>query len=97
MMCEPDCDAQFIFDHHFDMFYDIRWVSPCWLVGTVVLTSTAASAVVILAVRNAPSVLLASSWSHSVHSMQTESARSALLSSYSMKAELMDINRACTL
>lgn len=61
-----------------DVFDAVRWVAPCWPVGTAVLRNTVASAAVILTVRNVPSVLLASSWLHSVQSMQTESARLAL-------------------
>lgn len=84
-MCGPDC-----------VFVVIRWVAPCWPVGAAGLTSTVASAAVILAVRNVPSVLLASSWSPSVQSTQTESARLALqLRSHSfMTVNLVDINRA---
>lgn len=63
-----------------DVFDAIRWVAPCWPAGAAVKRSTAGSAAVIPAVRNVPSVLPASSWSPSVQSMQTESARLALLS-----------------
>lgn len=57
------------------MFDAIRWVAHCCPVAAVVQRSTVASAVVVLAVRGAPSVLQASSWLPSVQSMQTESAR----------------------
>lgn len=52
-----------------------RWGALCWPVGAAALRSTVASAAAVLAVRAAPSVPLASSWSPSVQSTQTESAR----------------------
>ena len=59
------------------MFDAIRLVVR-WAVADAALRSTAGSAAVILAVRSAPSVRPASSWSLSVQSMQTESVRLAL-------------------
>lgn len=74
----PDCDTTFLY--HTDMYDAIRWGVPCCPVGAAALRSTVASAAVILAVRGAPSVPPASSWSPSVQSMQTESVRLASLS-----------------
>lgn len=58
----------------------IRWVGPFWPVAVVALMSTVATAVVVLAVRSAPSVLPDSSWSPSVQYTQTGSARLACVS-----------------
>lgn len=84
MACRPaDSDIQFI-SHQIDMLDVIRWIALSWAVGDAILTSTVGSAAVILAARNVPSVQPASSWSPSVQSTQTESARLARLSFNSM-------------
>lgn len=62
------------------VFNAIRWVGPFWPVAVVGLMSTVATAVAILAVRSAPSVLLDSSWLPSVQYTQTGSARLACVS-----------------